>query len=188
MVGMTVGAGRLSTRARSVVLLATALLLTGACARTRPVRQNEAGPSATASGSAAAASQPAEPSGDQPPNGADNDAWKQRRALSAADRSLAEEAATRIRPALEKLRAARQFAPAVTRQALLTLGFPAADVQVEPMQLPIGRNAPQPPDGAVYAIHVGKSGCVIGDVRPQRVLVQVTGTAVEYGCLEPFSH
>jgi hypothetical protein len=117
--------------------------------------------------------------GDAPPNAADNTRWKQRHELSAAEREAADAAAARIRPALEQLRAAGDFAPEATRQALLDLGYRAQDIEVTPMR--------EPP-GAVYALHVGPRGCVIGDVRPDRVLVQVAGSAVEFGCLEPFSH
>jgi len=36
--------------------------------------------------------------------------------------------------------------------------------------------------------HLAGIGCVIGDVRPDGVRADVTGSAAEYGCLEPFTH
>jgi hypothetical protein len=42
--------------------------------------------------------------------------------------------------------------------------------------------------GAAYGIEVGERACVIGSVRPERISVQVTGSAAEFGCLEPVSH
>jgi hypothetical protein len=80
------------------------------------------------------------------------------------------------------------FRSDATRRALLGLGYLDADIEDEPMRVPLGWTSPQPPAGAVYAVHIGQAACVIGDVRPERVLVEVAGAAVEYGCLEPFSH
>jgi hypothetical protein len=117
--------------------------------------------------------------GDGPPNHADNNSWKQRHDPSADELATGEELAARIRPKLEALRAAGDFAPASTRQALLDLGIAPEALMVEQMR--------QPP-GSVFAVRFGDRGCVIGDVRPERVLVQVTGAAAEYGCLEPFTH
>jgi hypothetical protein len=37
-------------------------------------------------------------------------------------------------------------------------------------------------------VKVGERGCVIGDLRPAEVRLAVTGSAAEFGCLEPFSH
>jgi hypothetical protein len=117
--------------------------------------------------------------GDGPPDQADNGAWRQRQGPTAADGRAAAAAAARIRPALEHLRAAGLFGPDATLGALVALGFAVPDVQVEPMR--------QPP-GTAYAVHVGRTGCVIGDLRPQRVLAQVAGVAAEFGCLEPDTH
>jgi hypothetical protein len=44
------------------------------------------------------------------------------------------------------------------------------------------------PPGAVFAVAVPGAGCVIGDVRPDRLLVEVTGAGAEFGCLEPYTH
>ena len=128
------------------------------------------------------------PAGDQPPGHADNNAWKRRGDLTAADRKVADRAGARIRPALERLHAAGEFAPDATKRALLGLGYPKTDIEVLPMHVPSGWSSPQPPVGSVFAVHVGQAACVIGDVRPERVLVEVRGAAAEYGCLEPFSH
>jgi hypothetical protein len=136
-----------------------------------------------------AASGPPIPPGDGPPNYADNNRWKQPTALSDADRRVAKDAADRIRPALVKLRAAGDFAPASTQRALVVLGFPATTVIVKPMRAPLEASGLAAPDGVVYAVHVG-AGCVTGDVRPEGVLVQVSGVVAEFdgGCLEPDTH
>nr|AIS85796.1 hypothetical protein VASRM7_554 [Verrucosispora sp. MS100047] len=131
----------------------------------------------------------AEPTGrqpDAPANHADNNGWKRRHELSAADERAGRELAARIRPPLEALRAAGDFAPASTQGALLDLGIQADAITVAAMRPRIGQETPPP--GAVYAVRFGNVGCVIGDVRPDRVMVEVTGAAAEFGCLEPFSH
>jgi hypothetical protein len=146
-------------------------------------------PDGSASGSAPPSSTVvAEPSGagDNPPNHADNNDWKQRHDLTAEEQRTGDDLAARIRPRLEALRAAGDFAPESTRQALLDLGINLGAIEVRTMRPPVG--ATTPPPGAVFAVRFGRVGCVIGDVRPERVLVQVTGSAAEFGCLEPSSH
>jgi hypothetical protein len=49
------------------------------------------------------------------------------------------------------LRAAGDFAPASTRQALLNLGIDADAIEVTAMRPPLGEATPPP--GAVYAVH-----------------------------------
>jgi hypothetical protein len=126
------------------------------------------------------------PPGDGPPNYADNNGWKQRHELTAAEQRTGQELAGRIRPELAALRAAGDFRPDSTRRALLGLGIAADSVQVTPMRTPL--DAATPPPGAVYAVRFPDAGCVIGDVRPDRVLVEVTGAGGEFGCLEPYTH
>ncbi|MET0420030.1 MAG: hypothetical protein ABW022_28800 [Actinoplanes sp.] len=109
-----------------------------------------------------------------------------RRDLSAEQQRTGDALAARIRPKLTALRAAGDLTPASTRQALLDLGIAADDVQATTMRPPTGE-ATIPP-GAVFAVRFAESGCVIGDVRPERILVEVTGADPEYGCLEPFTH
>ncbi|GIJ11872.1 DUF6993 domain-containing protein [Micromonospora andamanensis] len=129
---------------------------------------------------------PTGPQADAPPNHGDNNSWKQRRELSEADERTGKKLAVRIRPKLEALRAAGDFAPASTRRALLDLGIKADAIEVTAMRTPTGQETTPP--GAVYAVHFAQVGCVIGDVRPERVMVEVTASAAEFGCLEPFSH
>lgn len=74
--------------------------------------------------------------GDQPPNGADNNAWKQRHALSDADRRQGEQAAERIRPALQRLHDIGDFTYTSTHYTLLSLGFPDSTMTVQPMHTP----------------------------------------------------
>ncbi|GIJ30825.1 hypothetical protein Vqi01_59870 [Micromonospora qiuiae] len=131
----------------------------------------------------------ADPTGPQAgalPNHAGNNGWKQRHELSAADQRTGQKLAAQIRPRLEALRAAGDFAPASTQRALLDLGIKADAIEVTAMRPPTGQETP--PTGAVYAVHFANVGCVIGDVRPERVMVEITGSAAEFGCLEPFSH
>jgi hypothetical protein len=162
------------------LLAAGVALLAGAgCARP------PAAPSATPSPSAGT---PTYQPGDQPPNYADNNRWKQRRELSTADRSLAEDVAARIRPQLEGLRASGDLAPGSVRDVLLGAGMAAADIVALPIAKPWWWTSPQPPAGVLFAIHIGQTGCVVGDLRPERVLVEVKGVAAEFGCLEPVTH
>jgi len=117
--------------------------------------------------------------GDEAPHEADNNGWKRRHELTADERRAGDVLATRIRPKLAALRTAGDFAPESTRQALLGLGLPPDDVLVTAMRTP---------PGAVFAVRFAGTGCVIGDVRPDRLLVEVTGAGTEFGCLEPDTH
>ncbi|MGW0504328.1 DUF6993 domain-containing protein [Micromonospora sp. NPDC003241] len=130
--------------------------------------------------------EPTGPQADAPPHYGDNNGWKRRHELSKADQRTGKKLAARIRPKLEALRTAGDFAPASTWRALLDLGIKAEVIEVTGMRAPIGQD--EPPPGAVYAVRFAEVGCVIGDVRPERVMVEVTGSAAEFGCLEPFSH
>ncbi|MBM2615073.1 hypothetical protein JIG36_05800 [Actinoplanes sp. LDG1-06] len=121
----------------------------------------------------------APPPGDGAPHQAENNGWKQRHELTAEEQRAGDALAARIRPALTGLRASGDFAPASTRRVLLALGLATEDVQVNEMRTP---------PGTVFAVTFPEAGCVIGDVRPERVLVEVTGAAAEFGCLEPFTH
>jgi len=188
MVGMRVFVERSGSTTPSIVVGTTALLLAmSACAATGP-GQGSAAPATSAASTAVASGRPVPP-GDGPPNYGDNSRWKQPTTLSDADRRVAEAAADRIRPALAKLRAARDFSTASTQRTLLVLGFPAATVIVKPMRAPLAAPGSAAPDGVVYAVRVG-AGCVTGDVRPERVLAQVSGVVAEFdgGCLEPDTH
>lgn len=174
---------------RSSAVVAVVLLVPG-CATpgTRTGEMSTAPGSVPASAPASPATlpEPTGPQADAPPNHRDNNGWKERRELSVAEQRTGQELAARIRPKLAALRAARNLTPAATRQALLDLGISPDAVEVSAMRPPIG--AETPPPGAVYAVRFAAGGCVIGDVRPERVMVEVTGSAAEFGCLEPFSH
>jgi hypothetical protein len=87
---------------------------------------------------------------------------------------------------LADLRSAKDFAPESTRRALIGLGLADGSVGVSAMRTPAWADVTPP--GAVFEVRFGTGGCVIGDVTPDRVLVEVTGSAAEFGCLEPFSH
>lgn len=161
------------------------VLLTLGCAApgTRPGDQPDASPPQSAAPSVVITPTG---DGDTPPNHADNNDWKQRNELTAAEQRLGEDLAARIRPRLETLRAAGDFAPASTRQVLLDAGISADMIEVAPIRTPLGQSTPPP--GVVYAVRFGQAGCVVGDVRPDRVLVEIRGAAAEFGYLEPFSH
>ncbi len=164
-------------RMRRILWAFLPLVLLAGCADA--ARRTNAAPSGP-SPSASPTTSPATNSGpDAAPHEADNNGWKQRHDLTDADRAAGEQAAARIRPQLQRLRAAGDFALDSTRRTLLALGYPPTDIQVEPMH--------DGSAGAVFAVHAGRA-CVDGDVRPDRVLVQVEGAATEFGCLEPFSH
>ncbi|MEV2239241.1 hypothetical protein [Micromonospora sp. NPDC049891] len=169
----------------SVAAAALAALLLGCAAPGTGGDDVQAAPTST-SASPSAVAEPAAPQADAPPNHADNNGWKRRHELSAADQRTGQKLAARIRPKLEALRAAGDFAPASTQRVLLDLGITAEAVEVTAMRTPIHQDTPPP--GAVYAVRFADVGCVIGDVRPDRVMVEVTGSAAEFGCLEPFSH
>jgi hypothetical protein len=126
------------------------------------------------------------PPGDGPPHYTDNSNWKQRHELTAAERKEGDRLAGRIRPALAELRAAGDFAPESTRRALLGLGLAADRVGVTAMRKPSWSD--EVPVGAVFEVRFGTAGCVTGDVRPERLLVDVSGAAAEFGCLEPYTH
>ncbi len=140
----------------------------------------DASPLRSASASPAPPPAPADgPAGDGAPHQAENNGWKQRHELTAEEQRTGDALAARIRPKLAALRTAKDFDPASTRQTLLELGLSADDVQVSEMRTP---------PGAVFAVTFPEAGCIIGDVRPERLLVEVTGAAAEFGCLEPYTH
>jgi hypothetical protein len=41
--------------------------------------------------------------------------------------------------------------------------------------------------GAGDAVRFADACCVIGTVRPDRLMIEVTGTGTEFGCLEPYT-
>ncbi|RAY10869.1 hypothetical protein DPM19_33455 [Actinomadura craniellae] len=125
------------------------------------------------------------PPGDMPPNYGDNNAWKRRLELTPADRRAGEDAARRVRPALERLRKAGDISPEAVRKALEGLGFPGDRMGAQPFRSVL---VSPPPAGAVYYVRVGEIACVTGSVRPEGVLVEVGGPTGEGTCLEPFSH
>ncbi|WP_344126977.1 hypothetical protein [Luedemannella flava] len=154
----------------------TLLLAAGGCGRPVPVGSGP--PTAYPSRSL--------PPGDQAANNADNNGWKQRHELSPQERAAGRTIKDRVVPALEKLRRGGDIGPDAVARTLHGLGFATDDVQVTAMRA-LGAD-PTPPPGAAFGIHFPDRGCVVGDVRPERVRAEVTGSAAEFGCLEPFSH
>jgi hypothetical protein len=164
------------------VVLASLSMVAG-CAGQRAAGPVFPGPEVTVSASAPV---DAGPAGDQPPNYADNNGWKQRHELSAAEQKEGDQLVARIEPVLAELRAAGDFTPESTRRALLGLGLEAGRVGVTAMRQPSWMDSVPP--GAVFEVRFGAAGCVTGDVRPERLLVHVSGAAAEFGCLEPYTH
>jgi hypothetical protein len=177
-------------RGSLLLIGAVTLSLVGACAgrpAAGPVWPASTPSAVESSGQSAEPTEPVlEPTGDGPPNHADNNGWKQRPDLSAAEKKEGDQLADRIRSALAELRAAQDFAPESTRQALLGLGISSDRMDVTAMRQPSWMDSVPP--GAVFGVHFGEAGCVIGDVRPERLLVEVRGAAAEFGCLEPSTH
>ncbi|SFD05441.1 hypothetical protein SAMN05216284_110126 [Micromonospora sediminimaris] len=163
-----------------------AVLLLGCAAPGAGGDDVQATPTST-SPSPTVVAKPAAPQAGVPNNHADNNGWKRRHELSTADQRTGQKLAARIRPRLEALREAGDFAPESTLRVLLDLGIEADAIEVTTMRTPIGPET-TPPPGAVYAVRFADVGCVIGSVRPDRVMARVTGSAAEFGCLEPFSH
>lgn len=153
-----------------VVVIAVAVVGCGGEGRGEP-RSLPVGPEGTAP------SAPGTPQADSlGPHEVENNRWRQRRELSASDRRLAEEGAVRVRSALDQLRADNEFSVEAVTETLIGLGYDRSVVQVRPFATP---------PGAVYAVRVGEAGCIHGDLRPGRVLVEVAGPSPESGCIEP---
>ncbi|GLW64429.1 hypothetical protein Arub01_26730 [Actinomadura rubrobrunea] len=131
---------------------------------------------------------PASPPGESAPHHQENNAWKYRRALSKEDERLARAAEGRVRSALKELRENKEFSVQAVEGALLGLGYPSDRVQVRPVRASPLSSSATPPPGAEFAVRVGERGCVLGDVRPRRLLVRVEGTTAEGTCLEPPTH
>jgi hypothetical protein len=166
------------TGVRAAVVIGIVLLIGGCAAQAAvPAPEPSGDPVVPSYSEAPGYSQPP---GDQPPNAADNNGWKQRHGLSDADRRRAEPEAERIRAALQRVHDGGDMGPDATLRALLGLGYASADVDVQPMRGAV--------EGAAFGVRVGPVACVIGDVRPSGVRVEVAGSAAEFGCLEPFSH
>lgn len=126
--------------------------------------------------------------GDRAPHDTENNGWKQRHDLSPADRRAAEATAHQIRPALARLRKAGDFAPEAVLRTFKRLGLPNDRIWAGPMRTSPLLTSPTPVLGAVFSVRAGIIACVDGDVRPERVLVQVEGPDAEGNCIEPFSH
>ncbi|MDE9365669.1 hypothetical protein PZ938_08635 [Luteipulveratus sp. YIM 133132] len=124
--------------------------------------------------------------GDGPPNHADNNAWKHRPELTAPEAAQANAAASRVRTSLSALRARHEYSPEAARKALASLGFDPDRTEVVAIRPMAGTD--DVPPGAAFGIHTGGRGCVIGDIRPEWVRVDVDATVMEGTCLEPFSH
>jgi hypothetical protein len=108
--------------------------------------------------------------------------------FGADDERAAEATAKRIRPALERLRKAGNFAPAAVLRAFQDLGLPRDRISATPMSTPSWWTSATPVQGVVYVVRAGTIACVDGDIRPERVLVQVEGPDTEGNCIQPVSH
>ncbi|GAA2509916.1 hypothetical protein GCM10010201_00620 [Pilimelia columellifera subsp. columellifera] len=169
---------------------ATALLTLGGCVD--PASSSAEGlPQPTPSSTAAnpeAVNQGSGP-GDVAPHGAENNAWKRRHGISIDQQRRGDDVAALVRAALGRQRAAKKFDAATTDRTLRALKIADFELTVNPMSVPSYRTdvTPNPPLGAVFALQHERL-CVDGDIRPERLLVQVEGAANEFGCIEPVSH
>ena len=129
---------------------------------------------------------PSAPADGSAPHEAENNSWKERHALTAQERREGKALAARIRPALSALRSSGAIAPGATETALVGLGIEPNDVTAKPFRA--GPTSETPPPGSFFAVKFGEAGCVIGSLRTDRLDLEVTGAAAEFGCLEPFTH
>ncbi|WP_131740151.1 hypothetical protein [Actinomadura roseirufa] len=118
----------------------------------------------------------------------ENNGWKYRSPLSPDDERKTQAAASKVRPALARLREGHDFSVQSVERTLLGLGFPRDHVQVQAIQVSPLQTSSTPPPGAIFVVTVGTRGCVHGDIRPSRLLVQAEGTTGEGTCLEPYTH
>jgi hypothetical protein len=166
--------------------LATLVVLaTTACVPSAAVPASPPGGPSGASGSPTGF-RPSGPPDGSAPHEAENNSWKERHDLTAQERREGKALAARIRPALSALRSDGSITPEATETALVGLGLEPENVSTEAFR-PRG-DSETPPPGSEFAVKFGGAGCVIGSVAPDRLDLEVTGAAAEFGCLEPFSH
>jgi hypothetical protein len=103
-------------------------------------------------------------------------------------RVVAEDATTRIVAALEPLHSRGEFTPDAVKAAIETAGFPRDSISIVEVRSPLTTAEPPEQLGAAFGVHVGQTGCVVGSIRPDALTAEPKGSAVEFGCLEPFSH
>jgi hypothetical protein len=190
-----------------VLLVCSALVLTGcahraptasdgggdvpvveATTQTAPPTTSPPGPCTSEVTAAPATSAPALAGGSTPdvaPHEAENNGWKQRRALTPDERAAGEDSARRIAPLLVDLCARGDFTAEGTRRALVGAGFPA-DAMVEVITPPPGAADDSP--FVFYNMRLGARTCVQGDLRRGKVRVDVDGPTREGSCYEPESH
>jgi hypothetical protein len=122
---------------------------------------------------------------DVAPHQAENNGWKQRRALTPDERTAGEDAARRIAPLLVDLCARGDFTAEGTRRALVGAGFPSdAIVEVVPQPEGVADSSPV----VFYNMTLAARTCVQGDLRLGRVRVHVDGPTGEGSCYEPKTH
>ncbi|GAA3198190.1 DUF4232 domain-containing protein [Actinocorallia longicatena] len=125
--------------------------------------------------------------GDGAPHHADNNGWKRRRELSAADQAAGDLVAGRIRPVLERVRRRGDVAPGTVRAALLAAGLREDRAFTSAFRASAATGEAAPP-GAVVDVRVGRAACVTGSVTPREVTLSVHGRNGEGTCIEAFSH
>lgn len=178
-------------RLTTAAIVTAGSLLSG-CAQTA-IPMPESPPSQSASPTTAVA-RPAtaspqleqEDQGEVAPHYAENNGWKQRRELTDKEQLSGDNDADRIRARLASLRASGDVSPDAVEAALLDVGIADEDIVVRPMNPSLTSHTPPP--GTAFGIRMGAGSCVTGDVRPERLLVEVTGSAAEFSCLDPYTH
>lgn len=172
-----------AVRLGAALALVVVLAATGCAPSAVPASPPTRSSGATSTPSAFRPSAPADGSA---PHEAENNSWKERHALTAQERREGKALAARMRLALSALRDSGTITPDATEAALVGLGVEPNDVAVEPFRA--GPTADTPPPGSVFAVTFGGAGCVIGSLRTDRLDLEVTGAAAEFGCMEPFTH
>ena len=120
------------------------------------------------------------------PHEAENNSWKERHDLTAKQQHEGKALAARIRTTLSALHSDGTITPEATKTALVGLGLEPDNVITKPFRP--GPTSDTPPPGSAFAVKFDGTGCVIGDLHPDRLDIEVTGAAAEFGCLEPITH
>jgi hypothetical protein len=123
-------------------------------------------------------STPTRQHGDAAPHEAENRGAMQPGDLSSEAERRLTAAAKVVRPDLDKQRAAGDFRPETTVAVLTAAGYPPSTVFAHPMSSGTG---------VVFGVST-EDGCLVGDVRPERVLVEPRGAIAEWGCDTPETH
>ena len=122
---------------------------------------------------------PSAPADGSAPHEAENNSWKERHDLTAKERHEGNALAARIRTTLSALCSDGTITPEATETALVGLGLEPDNVTTEPFRP--RPTSDTPPPGSAFAVKFDGTGCVIGNLSPDRLDIEVTGAAAEFG-------